>query len=131
MNSPRFLLHSLRNDNYGSHATHSRNSEQQTIIIKNMLNSRDFLRVRFRNAVWEIPRPQFLIFGRFPMEPFLVTLEGPLVPISRYLCPPWGLYSSLFSASIRYWTAIKCNYLQLSAIKRCCNCQSSYQGSPN
>ena len=22
--------------------------------------------------------------GRFPMEPFLVTLQGPLVPISRY-----------------------------------------------
>ena len=24
------------------------------------------------------------VVGRLPMEPFLVTLQGPLVPISRY-----------------------------------------------
>ena len=46
--------------------------------------------------------------GRFPMEPFLVTLQGPLVPIGRYWCPPWP---SLFSATPRYsllLSAISC-----------------------
>ena len=37
-------------------------------------------------TLWKDPySPQYV--RRFPMEPFLETLWGPLVPISAYLCP--------------------------------------------
>ena len=55
------------------------------------------------------------IVGRLSMEPFSVTLQGPLVPISRYHCPPWGLYSS---QSFLLFFAINCLSLLVSAINR-------------
>ena len=70
---------------------------------------------------------------RVLMEPFVVTLQGPLVPMSPKfgsLFFPIFCFSLLFTATKHYsllLSAINCYKLLLSAI----NCNSSYQENPN